>query len=111
MIRLVSPAVWMTMALVSVLIVAPARAQETPAPAEAATPAAKSEEERAIEAEAAAFSQSMVEMQEQLVTISRPEEADAIVARYKPAADSLADKIDAFLTANANLPENAARRE
>lgn len=96
---------------------APALAQQASA---ASAPAAdtvpvvvptKSAEELAIEAQAVAFRTAMVAMQEELVKTSTPEEADAIVARYQPQAEALADRIDAFLIAHANQPENEANRQ
>lgn len=101
------------------VLATPALAQETPAPAapvapEAAAPeapAAKSAEELAIEVEAAAFSAAMKAMQDELVKTTTPQEADAVVAKYQPQADALADRMSAFLLANADRPENAAERE
>jgi len=102
------------------VLTSPALAQETPAsPAPAAAQAAASEtpapatsaEELAIETEAAAFSAAMKVMQDELVKTTTREEADAVVAKYQPQADALADRMSAFLLANADRPENAAERE
>lgn len=97
-------------------LAAPALAQETPAPAapaapEAAAPEAKSAEELAIETEAVAFSAAMRTMQDELVKTTTPQEADAVVAKYQPQADALADRMSVFLLAHADRPENAAKRE
>lgn len=99
------------------VLTSPALAQETPAPAapEASAPEtpapAKSAEEQAIEDEAAAFSAAMRVMQDELVKTTTQEEADAVVAKYQPQADALADRMSAFLLANADRPENADKRE
>lgn len=101
------------------VLASPVLAQETPAPAapaapEAAAPEAppvKSAEELAIETEAVAFSAAMRTMQDELVKTTTPQEADAVVAKYQPQADVLADRMSAFLLANADRPENAAERE
>lgn len=104
------------------VLASPVLAQETPAPAAPAAPAApeaaapeappvKSAEELAIETEAVAFSAAMRTMQDELVKTTTPQEADAVVAKYQPQADVLADRMSAFLLANADRPENAAERE
>ncbi len=100
------------------VLAAPALAQEAPVPASAAPEAAapeappvKSAEELAIETEAVAFSAAMRTMQDELVKTTTPQEADAVVAKYQPQADVLADRMSAFLLANADRPENAAERE
>lgn len=99
------------------VLASPVMAQEAsaaPAPASDAVPVvvpAKSAEELAIEGQAVAFRTAMVAMQEELVKTTTPEEADAIVARYQPQAEALADRIDAFLIAHANQPENEANRQ
>lgn len=99
------------------VLAAPALAQEasaSPAPASDTVPVvvpAKSAEELAIEAQAVAFRTAMVAMQDELVKTTTSEEADAIVTRYQPQAEALADRIDAFLIAHANQPENEANRQ
>jgi len=101
------------------VLASPVLAQETPAPAAPAAPEtvapeaapAKSAEELAIETEAVAFSAAMRTMQDELVKTTTPQEADAVVAKYQPQADALADRMSAFLLANADRPENAAERE
>ena len=100
------------------VLAAPALAQEAPVPASAAPEAAapeappvKSAEELAIETEAVAFSAAMRTMQAELVKTTTPQEADAVVAKYQPQADVLADRVGALLPANAGRPENAAERE
>ena len=100
-------------------LAAPALAQEAsaapaPAPALDAVPVvipAKSAEELAIEGQAVAFSAAMRTMQDELVKTTTLQEADAVVAKYQPQADALADRMSAFLLANADRPENAAERE
>ena len=84
---------------------------ETPAAPDAVAAPAKSTEELAIEAEAKAFSEALVKMQQELVVITTPEEGDAVVARYQPQADALADHMSVYLLAYADRPENAAERE
>ena len=100
------------------VLASPALAQEAPAAPAApeavapeTAPSAKSAEELAIEAEAAAFSAAMKAMQDELVKTTTPQEADAVVVKYQPQADALADRMSAFLLANADRPENAAERE
>lgn len=96
------------------VLAAPALAQEAaaaPATPEAAVALAKSAEELAIEAQAKEFSDAMVRMQDELVKTTTPEEADAIVAGYQPMAEALADRINAFLIAHANQPENEINRQ
>lgn len=94
------------------VLASPALAQEAPAAAETPVVApTKSAEEVAIEAEAVAFRTAMTAMQEELVKTTTPEEGDAIVARYQPQAEALADRMNAFLLANAEKPENAANRD
>lgn len=96
------------------VLAAPALAQEaaaSPATPETTTALAKSAEELAIEASARDFSDAMVRMQNELVKTTTPEEADAVVAGYQPMAEALADRMNAFLTAHANQPENQATRQ
>lgn len=96
------------------VLASPALAQEAsaaPATPETAAAPAKSAEELAIEAQAKEFSDAMVRMQNELVNTTAPEEADAITARYQPDADALADRMNVFLIAHANQPENEASRQ
>ena len=96
------------------VLAAPALAQQAsaaPADPQAAAAPTKSAEELAIEAQAKEFSDAMVRMQNELVKTTTAEEADAVVAGYQPMAEALADRIDAFLTAHANQPENEANRQ
>lgn len=90
---------------------APAFAQEAPAPTPApapAPPAAKSAEEAAFEAKAEAFGARMQQMGTEMqaaVTAAAGDTAkantdlDVIVARYQPDADTFADEVAAFVTA------------
>lgn len=94
----------------ALMVAAPALAQDAPAPAEAAAAAAPTEEQ--LQAEAAEFQGRMEAMRAELtdaVAVAAGDAArartdtDPIVARYQPEADAFADRVVAFVMAQAAL--------